>query len=152
MGQNLEDLFNNTLVYFMDYGWLYKLATGGFEDFVIVAISLFAIALIFTIVAFIAFTLSYIDVGRQHKTTIATKKISIMLLFPFIFFILLKISMDVTQYYIINKFYIGVKNQSIEQVTKIINDPKVEKINILINRYLDEKIKDLDKQKEKKDE
>jgi hypothetical protein len=149
MGQNLEDLFNNTLVYFMDYGWLYKLATGGFESFVVGVISLLTIALIFTIVVFI---FSYIEEGKKHKLTIATKNISIMLLFPFIFFILLKTSMDVTQYYIINKFYIGVKNQSIEQVTKIINDPKVEKINILINRYLDEKIKDLDKEKEKKDE
>jgi hypothetical protein len=149
MGQNLEDLFDNTLVYFMDYGWLYKLATGGFEDFTVVAIMLLAIALIAIIIVFI---FSYIGEGREDKLTIATKQLAIILLFPFIFFISLKASMDVTKYYIINKFYINVKNQSIEQVTKIINDPKVEKINILINKYLDEKIKDLDKEKEKKDE
>lgn len=149
MNQNLEDLFNNTLVYFMDYGWLYKLATGGLEDFVTAVISLLAIGLIALVIGFVFL---YLEEGREYKHTKAIKDIIIILLFPFIFFMLLKLSMDVTQYYIINKFYIGVKNQSIEQVTKIINDPKVEKINILINRYLDEKIKDLDKAKDKKDE
>jgi len=149
MGQNLEDLFNNTLVYFMDYGWLYKLATGGLENFLMVIIAMLFIALIAVTVGFFVL---YIEEGKEHKQTKSIKSITITLLFAFIFSISLKVSMNVTQYYIINKFYIGVKNQSIEQVTKIINDPKVEKINILINRYLDEKIKDLDKQKEKKDE
>jgi hypothetical protein len=149
MGQNLEDLFNNTLVYFMDYGWLYKVVTGGFEYFLMVIIAILFIALTAMITVFFC---SYMEDGREHKLTKATKSITIILLFPFIFCISLKVSMNVTQYYIINKFYIDIKNQSIEQVTKIINDPKMEKINILINRYLDEKIKDLDKEKEKKDE
>jgi membrane protein insertase Oxa1/YidC/SpoIIIJ len=149
MNQNLEDLFNNTLVYFMDYGWLYKIVTGGLEDFLMVLIIMLFIVLIAVTIGF--FVLS-IEEGKEDQKTKTTKNMAIILLFTFIFFISLKVSMDLTQYYIINKFYIGVKNQSIEQVTKIINDPKVEKINILINRYLDEKIKDLDKVKEKKDE
>ena len=133
----------------MDYGWLYKLATGGLENFLMVIIAMLFIALIAVTVGFFVL---YIEEGKEHKQTKSIKSITITLLFAFIFSISLKVSMNVTQYYIINKFYIGVKNQSIEQVTKIINDPKVEKINILINRYLDEKIKDLDKEKEKKDE